>query len=236
VYRRTVGQRTLTFGVSGKLWKNALVMYDRETGSLWSHLTGKCIWGPLEGEQLEMVTSVPKIKWQDWKKLYPTTKVLSVGDQEYVRFDNYKDYHRSRRTGLFETEQVDDRLKEKDLVIGVIANGHHKAYPLDAKHWKSTTNGQWLLVQDTLQDIPIVVFHDPETYATGVFDRRLPDGSVIAFDSITDSYFAKDSEGLPWNMLTGTGPEGQVLKAISHMNVYWFAWSDFYPRTDLLSK
>lgn len=54
------------------------MMYDRQTESLWSHLTGRCIWGPLKGEQLEMVTSVPKIKWQDWKGLHPTTKVLSV--------------------------------------------------------------------------------------------------------------------------------------------------------------
>jgi hypothetical protein len=47
VYARTVNGRTLTFGVSGKLIRNSLVMYDRETHSLWTHLTGGAIDGPL---------------------------------------------------------------------------------------------------------------------------------------------------------------------------------------------
>jgi len=40
VYARTVGSRTLTFGVSGMLYRDALVMYDRETESLWSQVHG----------------------------------------------------------------------------------------------------------------------------------------------------------------------------------------------------
>lgn len=208
-------------------------MYDRETGSLWSHLTGRCIWGAFEGEQLEMVSSVPKIKWQDWKSLHPTTKVLSVDGQEYVRHDNYSDYHRSRRTGLFETEQVDDRLGEKDLVIGVVGNGQHKAYPLNKRLWKTKNKDQWQLVQDTIGDIPIVVFYHPEMYATGVFDRRLADGKVLEFAPQTEGFYGKDTQGGMWNLLTGQGAEEQVLKSIPHMNVYWFAWVDFYPQTAL---
>ncbi|MBT5832197.1 MAG: DUF3179 domain-containing protein [Candidatus Latescibacteria bacterium] len=231
MYRRTVGQRTLTFGVSGKLWRNALVMYDRETSSLWSHLTGKCIWGAFEGEKLEMVTSVPKIKWKDWHALHPTTKVLTVQDEEYVRHDNYAEYHKSRRTGLFETERVDDRLREKDLVIGVIANGQHKAYPLNKKYWKTKEKKQWQLVQDMLGEMPIVVFHDPDMHATGVFDRRLEDETVVEFVGRTDGHQGIDSDGGRWNLLTGSGPAGHALKSIPHMNVYWFAWSDFYPQT-----
>lgn len=207
------------------------MMYDRETGSLWSHLTGKCIWGAYKGEQLEMVSSVPKIKWEDWKALHPTTKVLTVNDQEYVRHDNYADYHRSRRTGLFETERVDDRLSEKDLVIGVVTDGLRKAYPLNKKHWKTKQKNQWKLVQDTLGEIPIVVFHDPEMYATATFDRRLGDGTILEFQTQTEEFYGTDANGGTWNLLTGSGPEGQKLKPILHMNVYWFAWSDFYPET-----
>ena len=208
-----------------------MVMYDRETGSLWSQLTGKCIWGAYEGEQLEMVSSVPKIKWQDWKALHPTTKVLSVQGQEYVKYDNYKDYHRSRRTGLFETEQVDDRLNQKNLVIGVVGNGQHKAYPLNRKIWKTKNKNQWHLIQDTLGDIPIVVFHNPEMYATGVFDRRLANGEILEFEQQWEGFYGKDVQGRTWNLLTGAGTENQVLKPIPHMNVYWFAWVDFYPQT-----
>ena len=45
MYARKVDNRTLTFGVSGLLVRNSLVMYDRETGSLWSHLSGKALDG-----------------------------------------------------------------------------------------------------------------------------------------------------------------------------------------------
>lgn len=232
MYRRHVEGRLLTFGVSGKLWKNALVMYDRETGSLWSHLTGKCIWGALEGEQLETIASTPKIKWQDWYQLHPNTHVLSVSGQEYVRSDNYNDYHKSRRTGLFDPKNQDDRLNEKDLVVGVIINGRQKAYPLDKKHWKTNKKDQWLLVQDQLDDTtPLVVFHHPDMYATSVFIRKYPDGSVISFEQQTKGYQATDTQGQTWNLLTGMGSNGQKLTPIPHMNIYWFAWADFYPQT-----
>ena len=53
MYRREVEGRELTFGVSGKLFKNALVMYDRETRSLWSHFSGEALSGPMKGRRLE---------------------------------------------------------------------------------------------------------------------------------------------------------------------------------------
>ncbi|MBI3286672.1 MAG: DUF3179 domain-containing protein, partial [Chloroflexi bacterium] len=35
MYARRIGGEEYTFGVSGKLIMNTLVMYDRQTGSLW---------------------------------------------------------------------------------------------------------------------------------------------------------------------------------------------------------
>lgn len=51
-YDRVVDGRTLTFGVSGKLVQDNLVMYDRETDSLWRQSTGVAIDGPMEGTEL----------------------------------------------------------------------------------------------------------------------------------------------------------------------------------------
>ena len=53
VYARRVGDRTLTFIVSGKLWRDSLIMIDRETETLWSHVTGEAIHGELKGKRLE---------------------------------------------------------------------------------------------------------------------------------------------------------------------------------------
>jgi hypothetical protein len=48
-YDRRLDQRILDFGTSGKLYQSALVMYDRQTESLWSHFTAQAVAGVLTG-------------------------------------------------------------------------------------------------------------------------------------------------------------------------------------------
>ena len=47
MYASQVEEQTLTFAVSGMLWKRSLVMVDSETKTLWSHLLGKAMRGKL---------------------------------------------------------------------------------------------------------------------------------------------------------------------------------------------
>ena len=53
MYARTIDGEVLTFGVDGKLIFNSLVMYDRETESLWSQFLGESVDGPKLGTKLE---------------------------------------------------------------------------------------------------------------------------------------------------------------------------------------
>ena len=57
MYARTVDDQTLTFAVSGLLWNRSLVMIDKETRSLWSHLLGESMQGPLQGKPLDFLTA-----------------------------------------------------------------------------------------------------------------------------------------------------------------------------------
>jgi hypothetical protein len=52
VYDRRIAGKELTFGVSGKLHANSLIMYDHQTDSLWSHLVGAAVTGSLKGKKL----------------------------------------------------------------------------------------------------------------------------------------------------------------------------------------
>mgnify|MGYP001820455158 CR=1 FL=1 len=45
VYEREIDGRVLDFGVSGLLYNSSLVMYDRQTETLWSHFTGEPLHG-----------------------------------------------------------------------------------------------------------------------------------------------------------------------------------------------
>ena len=75
VYARRVGDRTLTFIVSGKLWRESLIMMDRETGTLWSQVTGEAIHGELKNTRLDSMP-VAYTTWAAWKAKHPDTKVL----------------------------------------------------------------------------------------------------------------------------------------------------------------
>ena len=57
VFRRSVGGRQRTFGVSGLLYQSDVLMYDRESESLWSQLAMRAVAGPAEGTELEWLPS-----------------------------------------------------------------------------------------------------------------------------------------------------------------------------------
>ena len=61
---RTDAGRTLSFGVSGMRYRDALVMFDRETSTLWSQVDGRAIKGPLAGQVLQPVPSI-HATWQE---------------------------------------------------------------------------------------------------------------------------------------------------------------------------
>ena len=64
-----------TFGVSGKLIMNAVVMYDRQTDTLWSQFLSRSVKGPLANQALEIVPAV-QTTCQQWLNLHPDTLVL----------------------------------------------------------------------------------------------------------------------------------------------------------------
>ena len=209
-------------------------MYDRETRTLWSHLTGEALSGPLTGQTLEMVSSTPRIAWKTWIGQYPESLVLSVRSNEDLERDVYEGYHASQKTGLFDPGLTDRRLGNKELVLGVRLGHHRKAYPLRESFWEG--NGSGRLIQDQIGDVPVLIYHNPESYFTAVYDRRRGKGLQHEFEEQPVGIYAQDSEGGLWNLLTGEGPSSIVLEFIPHVNIYWFAWVDFFPETTLYTQ
>lgn len=76
--RPTLNNKVLEFGVSGRLYKSDLVMYDRQTGSLWSQIEGRAIVGPLAGEAERLkLLPIDVVPWGAWKQQHPDTLVLA---------------------------------------------------------------------------------------------------------------------------------------------------------------
>ena len=74
--RPIIDGKILEFGVSGRLYKSDLVMYDRQTASFWSQIEGRAIIGPLAGTRLEYVPT-EMMTWQKWQERYGVAWVLA---------------------------------------------------------------------------------------------------------------------------------------------------------------
>ncbi len=237
MYSRELDGKIYTFGVSGKLFRDALLMYDHQTRTLWSHITGEAVQGKLKGQQLKMLAGTPRITWKDWKRNHPLTKVLSVPNDfrrperqiQDIRTDNYAAYHASSNAGISGTQYIDNRLMNKALVVGIHINESYRAYPFTAFKKQS-------IINDEVGDVPVLAFHDLESNATAVFLRAVK-GQTLRFKPV-QGYFVKDATtGTTWNLITGMAAEGKLkgytLERVPAMNIYWFAWARYHPETTL---
>jgi len=125
-----VDGRKLDFGVSGLLYNSDVLLYDRQSESLWSQIRGQSISGPYAGVNLTWLP-VTHTSWQRWRQNYPQSLVLSENtgyDRDYRR-NPYGNYDQSD-TLYFPVEHEDSNLfHPKETVLGVTVGSHHKAYP-----------------------------------------------------------------------------------------------------------
>ena len=170
MYGRIIGGEEHSFGVSGKLIMNALVMYDHQTRTLWSQFLGKGVKGPLSGTELD-VLPVTHTTGSLWRGLHPDTLVLHKRGR--YGGDSYSSYYADGRAGVIGETHRDERLGRKDLVLGVADAGSAKAFPFDALEDQPVVN-------DSVGGTDILVFFDPGTSTALAFDRTV-DGSPLSF-------------------------------------------------------
>ena len=202
-------------------------MRDRETGTIWTHLDGKAIAGPLEGQRLNMIP-IPQITWGQWKADYAETLVLSPDTAFQDR------YLRPVQIGVFNPNEAiygDDRLPSNELIVGVEVDGVFKGYPIS----ELEENG--MVVNDNLAGKAIVVVYDSAA-RTGVAYLRLFDGQVLEFyNSSEDGYEVRDREtDSLWDVhgRTVEGAYGQArLEFVPSFISEWYGWSAYHPETEL---
>ncbi len=101
VYDPQADGHRYTFGVSGLLYHQNLLLFDYETESLWSQLLGRAVTGPLAETSLQLLP-VSMRTWRSWKAEHPQTLVLSFQTgykRDYAR-DPYRDWLLDRRMAL----------------------------------------------------------------------------------------------------------------------------------------
>ncbi len=104
-FDRRVGDRVLSFGVSGKLRNSDMVMYDRETESWWQQAIGEGIVGELTG--VELVTLPTWMEsWAEFKARNPEGAVMDepTGHSRPYGRNPYVNYDSSARPFLYNGE------------------------------------------------------------------------------------------------------------------------------------
>jgi len=121
--------RVLSFGVSGLLYNSDVLLYDRQTQSLWSQLLGQAISGPMKGQFLKMLP-LTHTTWSDWRARHSATVVLSpdtAQPRSYAR-DPYAGYESSGEI-MFPVAFRSAGFHPKERVLGIKIGKLAKAYP-----------------------------------------------------------------------------------------------------------
>ncbi|MFQ5548433.1 MAG: DUF3179 domain-containing protein [Woeseia sp.] len=127
----SIGGRRHEFGVSGLLYNSDVLLYDRETNSLWSQIKKTAVTGPMKGTMLHTLP-LSHTSWREWRARYPDTLVLSTdtGFRRDYNVNPYGDYGRHARL-YFPVAHRDRRYHPKSTVLGLEVDGRFKAYPFD---------------------------------------------------------------------------------------------------------
>ncbi len=216
------------FGVSGKLIMNALVMYDRETESLWSQFLSRAVSGELSGTELETIP-LTMTTWEKWKEIQPETVALRKGSRI---LDPYAGYYAGGSAGVIGEANQDDRLPTKELVLGLGFDSEPVAFP----HSKLEAEP---LIQVTNAGETAVIYYDPTTNTALAFSTVV-DGQELDFELVEQDgreWMQDTQTGTLWVPFTGQAVNGEMagkaLDRLHAVNAFWFAWSDFYPNTEI---
>lgn len=126
----TIDGSPTDFGVSGLLYNNDVLLYDRDTESLWSQILSEAISGERVGTKLTTLP-VSHTTWRDWREKHPDTLVLSddTGHFRDYQRNPYAGYEKSRSTFFAVNNAAPDYYHPKEVVLGLGIDGVYKAYP-----------------------------------------------------------------------------------------------------------
>ena len=243
-YDRRLDGAVLDFGTSGMLYNSALVMYDRQTETLWSHFTAEALVGTSTGATLDTIP-VSTVSWADFREAHPEGLVLSrqTGHVRDYGRNPYPGYDEPGEAPFLFDGEVDGRLAVKERVVGLEGGGAgvavRTAELAEAGVVEVTLAGRELVVwlqagtASALDDATVAGGRD--VGATGVFEPVV-DGRRLSFTR-TDDGFVDDQTGTQWDIFgraVGGPLAGAALEPYPHVDTFWFAWAAFLPDTDVV--
>ena len=221
-----------TFGVSGLLYNSNLILYDRTTGSRWSQMLQKSVWGERAGEEPERI-QVLEMPFSTLQQMYPDAQVMTRQTGWNRDYDDYPyGLYLSHNFLLFPVSVEDHRLHLKTRVIGIQSSTSSRAYQLDG--FGDLTQA----INDQFEDQSIVVVGDTAQDFAAIYSRVLSDGTILNFSPIQGDLpnVMSDDEGNVWDIFgtAASGPRaGEQLDMTRSYTAMWFAWAAFFQDAEI---
>ncbi len=184
-------------------------MYDLETGSFWSQISGAAVQGVLKGKKLAMLPASIQT-WRTWYADRPETLVLELGAVT------------PRKSGL----EPAMRLAE-DAMIGVTAGGHYRGYHVESVRSLG-------IVNDEIGGMPVLVYVGPESRSR-VYHRAI--GTHTLTFEMTNGIPTDLETGSKWDLNAGIATDGTLdgkkLEQQSFVLSYGWTWQMFHPESSI---
>jgi len=172
-----------------------------------------------------------------WKKLYPDSRVWmrpkEWRDTFYLKMLARADViDPSSPVMVYPLQhELDQRLPMKSFVLGVVADGESRTYPV-------ARVAEQKVINDQLGSTPLAILCVDDYMQ--VFDRRIV-GATLTFEkSAQGAGFTDTNTGSEWSATgkcTSGEHQGTQLAAIPHYNkIFWFVWSDYFPNCEIYGQ
>ena len=229
LYETRVDGTNHALGTSGFLYRSNKLMYDKKTQSLWNTLHGTPVVGPLATKEIRLPRrGIVTTTWGEWRRRHPDTTVLSLDTghrRDYGEGAAYRDYFATDEL-MFSVPVLDQRLKNKDEVLGLIfPQNPGQPLAISAAHLSSNP-----VYHDRIGERRFVVLTD----ASGA--NRVYEANGVVFESWDRDATVRDVNGVSWTLTESklSAADGRVLYRIPAHRAFWFGWYSAYAHTRLV--
>ena len=226
-----VGADRLNVGVSGLLFANNLVLYDRFSERVYGPQLGvEAMCEGFGGESLSLMP-VQEMSWGRWKELHPDTKVIpsDLGFNRNYRFYPYGAYDNIDNPGVLYPMPLDDTRQIKERVLAIRDGTAGRGYPFG----ELAAIGDVAVLNEMVSGVPTAIFYEARDGETALaFDARVG-AQTLTFDADPSGVWIDQETGSTWqiNGEATAGPlVGERLQTRADAyTLFWFAWRHFQP-------
>jgi len=181
----TIDGRLHHFVVTG-LYDALFVMRDVETSTLWNHITGEAVHGPLLGRTLP-IANLLQMNVRQTLAVDPKMDV-AISSRPFSGGGNRLDPDATlseRFIGSLNLKEEDTRRPRMELGLGLSAGDRHRFYPMDAIRQRGGAffdrfdNRKVLIYIDQDTATPAALFVDAAGAEVHGLEVRLDDGRIV---------------------------------------------------------